>query len=50
MSKKHHVRFEAEKVVNEPAIISFHTKKGPVAFEGHKSVKEKVEVDFMAKK
>jgi hypothetical protein len=50
MTKRHHVRFEAEKVVEEPAVISFQTKDGPVSFEGHKPVKEKVEVDFMAKK
>ena len=49
MSHRHHVRFTAEKVVKEPAVISFNTKDGPVSFQGHEKVKEEVKVDFMAK-
>ncbi len=50
MIKKEHVHFVAHKPVKEPAIISFQTKNGPVAFSGHRVVEEKVVVDFIAKK
>jgi len=36
MANKQHVHFVAHKPVKEPAVISFQTKNGPVAFNGHK--------------
>ena len=50
MTKKHHVRFEARKPVNELVKVSFETKSGEeISFRAHKKVMEPVEVDFMAK-
>jgi len=48
--KRHHVRFEAEKKVSKPAQVKFTTEDGTkVSFPAHKKVKEKVDVDFMAR-
>lgn len=48
--KRHHLRFTATEKVSEPAKISFTKKDGTkLSFEGHKDVKEKVDVDFMAR-
>ena len=48
--KKHHVKFDAEKAVSKPVRVKFERKDGTAAnFPAHKKVKEKIEVDFMAK-
>lgn len=50
MTKRHHVKFVAEKTVSEPVKVKFTTKDGKkVSFAGHKPAKEEVEIDFMAK-
>jgi len=50
MTKRHHVRFEAEEKVSKPVRVNFTTKDGSkVSFPAHKKMKEKVDVDFMAK-
>lgn len=50
MVTKEHVHFKAHRPVKEPAVISFQTRNGPVAFNGHKIVEEHVIVDFDARK
>lgn len=48
--KRHHVKFEADKKVSKPVQVKFTTEDGSkVSFPAHKKVKEKVDVDFMAK-
>ncbi len=50
MTKRHHVRFKAEKPVSKPVQVKFQTGEGTkVNFPAHKKVKEKVDVEFMAK-
>ncbi len=49
-SKRHHVRFEAEKKVSKEVEVKFARRDGSkVDFPAHQKVKETVKVDFMAK-
>jgi hypothetical protein len=49
-TKRHHVKFEAEKPVPKPVRVKFQREDGTEAnFPAHKKVKEKVPVDFMAR-
>lgn len=49
-TKRHHVKFRAEKDVSAPVRVGFERADGTrVTFPAHEKVKEKVLVHFMAK-
>lgn len=49
-SKRHHVRFKAEKKVSQPVEVEFVRGDGTrVGFPAHQKITKAVKVDFMAK-
>lgn len=49
-SRRHHIKFKAEKDVNEKVQVRFVRSDGSKAsFPAHETVKKTVNVDFMAK-
>lgn len=47
---RHHVKFKAEKPVSKRVEVEFERQDGSVAkFPAHKKVKQKANVDFMAR-
>jgi hypothetical protein len=50
MAKKHEVRFNAHRRINEEVPVSFKTREGEkVSFDAKKKVRQPVRVRFMAK-